>query len=170
MDPFLGEIRCFAFGQVPRGWLACNGQLLPLAPNQVLFSLLGTQFGGDGKTTFGLPDFQGRVPIHMSTSGTPLTLGAKGGTETMTLTADALPAHTHAVQTNSAAGTSISPQAGYIAGLNAPHLSFGANASLVPMGSDMVGTQGGGAVHNNMQPFLVVGFYIATMGVYPMRP
>lgn len=173
MEPFLGEIRCFAFGQhIPRFWVACQGQLLSLNANVALFTLLGTQFGGDGKTNFGLPDLQGRVPVHMSfgrVGAAALVPGSKGGTETVTLLAAELPPHSHPVQTNSAPGTAVSPQGGYLAGLNAPHLTFGANAGLVPMASDVVGMEGRGAAHSNMQPFLVVGFYIATMGLYPTR-
>ena len=115
-DQYLGEIRMFAGNYAPEGWAMCNGQLLMINQNEALFSLIGTTYGGDGQTTFALPDLQGRVPVHTgrnNVTGTVYPLGQKGGTETVTLVADQLPRHTHAVNAQSQAGTSSTPDNNY---------------------------------------------------------
>ncbi|MBD3243816.1 MAG: phage tail protein [Chitinivibrionales bacterium] len=175
-DGFIGEIRMFAGNFAPRGWAFCDGQLLPISQHTALFSLLGTTYGGDGSTTFGLPDLRGRVPVHPG-HGPGLTirgLGEKGGQEQVTLTAAQMPSHTHAVTTtvaaDSAVGTSDSPKERVPA----------RNASSTPAYSDSATTtldgvqttaspSGGNQPHNNMQPYQAINFIICIVGVYPSR-
>jgi microcystin-dependent protein len=170
MEPFLGEIRCFGFGKIPSGWLACNGQTLAITQYQALYSLLGNQFGGNGTTNFSLPDLRGTVPVHYNPSA-GLNVASKGGAETVTLTAAQMGTHTHSLQVNNGAGTTVLPSGDFIAGTPAPHLAYNAGGSLVATAMDNVGTTtGGGAAHSNMQPSLAVNFCIATQGLYPTRP
>ena len=175
-DPFVAEIRIFPFNFAPKGWAFCNGQLLPLSQNTALFSLLGTTYGGDGKSTFALPNLQGSAPMHPGQgSGLSLhDLGEIGGSEFVTLLVSEIPVHAHGVgRASTAAGDSTAPsnavwaQAGagrggaalYIAG--PPTGKVNAN-SLAPTG--------GSLPHNNMQPYLTLNFCIALQGVFPQRP
>ena len=167
-DPFLGEIMIFGGNFPPRGWATCDGQLLPIAQNQALFSLLGTTYGGNGVTTFALPDLRGRVPIHYGQGPglAPHTLGERGGEESHTLTAAEMPAHTHVGRGSSAVGTSAVP-GGNVVARNAaqiPQYSASADTSLAP---GAIGSAGGGIPHNNMQPYLAVQYVIALVGFYP---
>ena len=154
--PFLGEIFMAGFNFAPLGYLSCSGQLLPISTYSALFSLLGTTYGGDGRTTFGLPDLRGRVPIS-SGQGAGLsdrTLGASGGQEAHTLTAAELPAHSHPLPEAQVRGT----------GTQVVGATTGGDR-----GTSATGAAGGGQPHNNMPPFLAVNFYIATEGVFPSR-
>ena len=171
MEPFIAEIIMFGGNFAPRGWAFCDGQLLPINQNQALFSILGTTFGGDGRTTFGLPDLRGRVPVHPGT-GPGLSnrrLGAKGGTETNTLTSANLPPHQHNIRiplsdedsnTDESSGNYLSAGEIYRTA-PAPNQFYGSNIKTENTGS--------GQSVNNMQPFQGVNFIIALIGIYPSR-
>ena len=166
-DPFLGEVRMFGGSFAPRGWWACNGQLLSIAENDALYSLLGTTYGGDGITTFGLPDLLGRAPIHQG-QGPGLsnyTLGQMTGAESITLTTAQLAAHTHGVMANSAGGTAAVPTGALWA--TASSTIYSTTAPDTTMSAAAVAQSGGGQPHDNMAPFLAVTFIIATEGIYP---
>jgi microcystin-dependent protein len=169
MDPFIGELRNFGFAWAPRGWAVCQGQLLSISSNSALFSLLGTQYGGDGVTTFGLPDLRGRTPLGFG-QGPGLAnrvTGEAAGTESVTLTQGQLPPHTHSVAGSSSA-TGKSPAAS-VPGFTAGGSSYGTTTDLA-MSPGMVTGGGSGQPHDNMQPFLVTNWCIATEGIYPSRP
>jgi microcystin-dependent protein len=161
-DPFIGEIRQFAGNFAPRGWAFCNGQILAIAQNQALFSLLGTTYGGDGRVTFALPDLRGRVPLHFSQAH---PLGQAGGAETVTLAAAQMPAHTHAVPVGAGAADSTQPAGNLPATARVQTYAQGAP---VPMGAGL-DLAGGGQPHENMGPFLAVSFIIALEGIFPAR-
>jgi len=174
-DPFLGDIKLFGFGFAPRGYALCDGQLLPIAQNQSLYSLLGTTYGGDGRTTFALPDLRGRVPIHpgTATSGVRYQAGQAGGGEREMLSADQMPIHNHQAEGTDQAAASTSP-AGQRLGVGSdsgrtPITPYGTAANLVPLHAGTIGTAGNGQGHENMQPFLTISFCIALQGVYPSR-
>lgn len=173
MDPFVAEIRIFPFNFAPKGWAFCDGQILPLSQNTALFSLLGTTYGGDGKTNFALPDFQGRVPIHPG-QGPGLSLydlGETGGSETVSLLQSEIPSHSHTVQCNSAAGGLTSPTNNIwspLSGRTPPKL-YNSSSDGTFMSGNAVTPAGGDQPHNNMQPYLTLNFCIALQGVYPPR-
>ncbi len=162
-EPFLSEIRAFGFNFAPRGWAACDGQVLPINQNQSLYSLLGTTFGGDGRTSFALPDLRGRVPLH---EGNGVTLGEEGGGETHSLAVAEMPSHTHTLGASSAAGTQPVPQGGRLA--NGGSDSYGAATDLTSMGPAVMNA-GAGQGHENMQPYQVLNFCIALQGLFPSR-
>lgn len=169
-EPFIAEIRMVSFNFAPRFWAHCDGQLLPIAQNQALFSLLGTTYGGDGRTTFALPDLRGRVPIHEGDSSTgsgSLPLGAKGGAETHSLTSAEMPAHGHARATQYQAGAG-SPSA-LMPGAQARGGKRVYTAPGAAVALDGQGVAGASQPHENMQPFLTINFVIALFGVYPSR-
>jgi len=167
-EPFLGEIRLAGFGIIPRGWTQCNGQTLSIAQNQALFSLLGTTYGGNGVTTFQLPNLQARIPMHTSNSGS-FTLGAVGGETTHTLTLLETAAHTHQALARNAAGDNASPT-GRAWGQQPASVSYStALTSLVTMGPSSVAPFGGNQPHPNESPYLVVNFIIALQGIFPSR-
>ncbi len=161
-EPFLSEIRIMSFGYAPRGWAMCNGQFLPINQNQALFSLLGTTFGGNGQTTFALPDLRGNVPIHV---GSGFTLGQKGGEQAHTVTMSEMPLHTHVDQAASIDGTVVIPTGNLLA-RSASQLYAPPN-NLTPMSAPTVSNVGGSQAHLNMQPFLVLNFCIALQGIFP---
>ena len=169
-EPFIAEIRIFAGNFAPRGWAFCHGQLLPISQNTALFSLIGTTYGGDGRTTTALPNLQGRAPMHPG-RGPGLTsrrLGQRGGVEMVTLTEAQMPNHTHnwRAAPDPADLQAPSPQRSMArSSVNA----YTASASLVPMADQMVQSAGGSQSHNNMQPFLTMNFIIALVGLYPSR-
>ena len=175
-EPFIGEVRSFSFGVVPKGWAQCQGQLLNIQQNAALYSLLGVQFGGDGKTTFGLPDLRGRVPVHRNPTQQDYIVGAKGGSEAVQLATDNVPPHTHSAyalkemaSVPSASGAMLAepaPRQGATPQMN----RFGPAATLQPLAPDALGHAGASQTHNNMQPGLTLNFCIATAGIYPMRP
>lgn len=164
-EPFLGEIRMMSFGFAPKGWAFCNGQLLPINQNQALFSLLGTTYGGNGQTTFALPNLQGRVPLHV---GSGFVQGQTSGAENHTLTVQELAAHNHVPQGNSAA-VNVGTPVGNVWAQNAT-ASFSNNvAGLVAMNTGLVGNSGGNQPHGNMSPFLTLNMCIALVGIFPSR-
>jgi microcystin-dependent protein len=170
-DPFVAEIRIFPFNFAPKGWAFCDGQLLPISQNTALFSLLGTTYGGNGKSNFALPDLQGNAPMHPG-QGPGLSLhdlGETGGSETVTLLQSEIPVHSHAVNASAADGTTGSPHGQLVAkgvGVNMYTTSFNATA----LNPNAVGPVGGDQPHNNMQPYLTLNFNIALQGVFPPRP
>jgi microcystin-dependent protein len=168
-EPFIGELKLAAFTFAPRGWAFCNGQLLPIAQNTALFSLLGTTYGGNGQTTFALPDLRGRVPVH-SGSGGQVQLGEQGGTETVTLTSSQLPAHSHVLNGSSDLANASVPGGALPAAKPRGGLSrYATGASDTVMSPGSVGVAGGGQPHNNMQPYLVLAWLIALEGIFPSR-
>lgn len=171
-EPFIGQIAIFGFNFPPRGWALCNGQLLAIAQNTALFSLLGTTYGGNGQTTFALPDLRGRVPVHFG-QGPGLSsyaLGQSAGTETVTLLTTQIPAHTHALNCQSEAGNTGSPVGAVLAkegaGLAAPYQGGVANSI---MAASSIGAAGGSQPHSNIQPYLTINFCIALEGIFPSR-
>lgn len=164
-DPFLGEIRIMSFTFAPSGWALCNGQLLPINQNQALFALLSTTYGGNGTTTFGLPNLQGRLPLHAN-SGSGYPLGQSGGEQTHVLSVPELPGHTHAVQANSATANAESPASGTWSSRTNANMFGSANPDTT-MNSQAVGNSGQGQAHENMSPYLVLNFCIAVQGIYP---
>jgi len=166
-EPFLSEIRLMSFGFPPKGWALCDGQLLPINQNQALFSLLGTTYGGDGRVNFGLPDLQGRVPIHM---GSGHTLGERGGEQGHTLSISEIPTHTHSVQATTVVATTNNPTSALtLAQSTAANLYGSAASNLQAMASNAVANVGGSQAHLNMQPFLVLNFSIALQGIFPSQ-
>lgn len=172
MEPFIGEIIMFGGNFAPRGWALCEGQLLPIDQNTALFSILGTTFGGDGRTTFALPDLRGRVPVQPG-NGAGLTnrvLGQKGGSEEVTLSTNEMPAHNHSVGCQTAVGNQGTPQNHLLAAENVGQADLYSNvAGNATMASGMIVNNGGGQPHNNMQPFLGINFIIALVGIFPSR-
>ena len=162
-EQFLGEIRMFSFNFPPRGWATCNGALLPINQNQALFSLLGTFYGGDGRTTFGLPDLRDRAPMHLD--GGNHTIGQRAGEATHVLSVAELPSHTHGVSGRATASTASPSGALWAA---SSHLSF-ASSPNTPMAAAAVAPTGGGQAHDNMPPFLVIKFGIAVTGIFPSQ-
>lgn len=165
MEPFLGQIQAFGFNFAPRGWAHCNGQLLPIAQNTALFSLLGTIYGGDGRTTFGLPDLRGRVPMSFGSGVgvSPKSIGQRGGTETNTLGVNNLPAHNHAIAAK-AEGDTDDPNGNVVAGDGTN--AFGATSDI---NAQTTANTGGGQAVNNMQPYVVINYCIALTGLFPSR-
>jgi len=163
-EPFLAEVRIFGFNFPPRGWATCDGQLLPINQNQSLFSLLGTTYGGDGRTSFALPDLRGRTPIHFDS---PHPLGDRDGEEGHILTTGEIPSHTHAPRGSTSDVDSPDPD-GRMLGNNVglPYRGFGSAADMTP---DTITNAGGGQPHNNMQPFLTLNFCVALQGLFPAR-
>jgi microcystin-dependent protein len=164
-SPFLGEIKIITWNFAPQGWAFCNGQFLPINQNQALFSLLGTMYGGNGQTTFALPDFRGRAPVHV---GSGFTQGQAFGQSAHTLTISEMPAHTHFVQVSNSDGTDANPTGGVILSKSVAN-SYGAAANLSPMNAATIGNTGGSQPHTNQQPYLVLNFIIALQGVFPSR-
>lgn len=161
--PFLGEIKIISFNFPPKGWAFCNGQLLPINQNQALFSILGTTYGGDGRTTFGLPNLQGRIPIHV---GSGFTLGQRGGEETHTLSISETPTHIHTVNASSAAASASTPLGNLWADGSKNNFAATPNTTMAPQS---IGSTGGSQAHNNLSPYLVLNFVIALQGIFPSR-
>jgi microcystin-dependent protein len=179
-DTYIGEISLGGWNFAPHGFALCNGQTLSISPNTALFSLLGTNFGGNGTSTFQLPDLQGRVPIHWGNGAglSPYSIGQNGGIETVTLLQGQIPSHTHALNVNGSAGTTPTPgTTTYLAagpatgsGPNATSLNtYTTVAGNVALNPAAIGNTGGGQPHTNIQPFLAVTYVIALQGIYPSR-
>jgi microcystin-dependent protein len=156
----------FAGNFAPVGWAFCNGAIIPIDQNDALFNLIGTTYGGDGQTTFALPDLQSRVPIHV---GPGFALGQSGGTESVTLTTSQIPAHSHVPQSFSTGGNQNTPAAGVWA-LSSAGSAYAANtAPTLPMSTDACGLSGGSQPHDNMVPFLVINFILSLFGIFPSQ-
>ena len=172
MDPFVAEIRIFPFNFAPKGWAFCDGQILPLSQNTALFSLLGTTYGGDGKSNFALPNMQGNAPMHPG-QGPGLSLhdlGETGGSETVSLLASEIPGHNHSIGAqNVPLGGTASPAGNTFNRPASGNLYDSTNAQLVPLADQALAPAGGDQPHNNMQPYLTLNFCIALQGVYPPR-
>ncbi|KIA96127.1 tail collar protein [Pedobacter kyungheensis] len=176
--PYVGEIRMFGGNFAPAGWALCSGQLLSIAENDVLYNLIGTTYGGDGQTTFGLPNLNGRVPVHMGTSsGVTYTIGQMAGVESVTLTVNQMPAHQHTINgeltlmTRGDSSGNFSSPDNHAIGI-APLKKFFSKTSsglkMAPLASTTsLAPQGGSQPHNNMQPYLAINFIISLFGVYP---
>lgn len=162
-EPFLGEIKIISWNFPPKGWAFCNGTLLPINQNQALFSILGTTYGGDGQVTFGLPNLQGRTPVHV---GNGIVLGEIGGEPTHTLNISEVPAHTHVPAASSNASNAASPAGNYWG--NAGLASYATTAGSA-MASAAISATGGSQPHENMPPYLVLNFIIALQGIFPSQ-
>lgn len=162
--PFMGEVKVISWNFAPRGWAFCNGQFLPISQNQALFSILGTTYGGDGRTTFALPDLRGRTPIH---TGEGFTIGTRAGEEAHTLISTEMPAHTHTAQASTSNAVQTVPIDNILSASNTPmYHSFTNATSLLPT---TITNAGGSQAHNNLQPYLVLNFIIALIGVFPSQ-
>ena len=173
MDPFVAEIRIFPFNFAPKGWAFCDGQLLPLSQNTALFSLLGTMYGGDGKSNFALPDMQGNAPMFWG-QGPGLSLhdeGEASGSETVTLLESEIPAHSHALMANAVTADTNAPSASVSLARSKNATAYQSNSTqnLVTLSPQAITPAGGNLPHNNMQPYLTLNFCIALQGVYPPR-
>jgi len=174
-EPFIAEIRIFAGNFAPRGWAFCNGQLLPIAQNTALFSLIGTTYGGDGRTTTALPDLQGRAPMHAG-NGPGLTdrrLGERGGVEDVALTTAQMPPHRHVLRANTGPASTTAADDNSALARSVGGFSYApGDSDIVPLADGSIGESGNpgdGLAHNNMQPFLAMNFIIALAGLYPSR-
>jgi microcystin-dependent protein len=173
MDPFVAEIRIFPFNFAPKGWAFCNGQILPLSQNTALFSLLGTTYGGDGKSNFALPNLQGSAPMHPG-QGPGLSLhdlGETGGSETVTLLGTEIASHSHSLMASTQPGEDPTPgpSEALARSVGASLYQSVTNANVVQLSPNTIAPTGGNQPHNNMQPYLTLNFCIALQGVYPPR-
>jgi len=168
-DPFLGEVKIFAGNFAPRGWATCDGQLIPISQNTALFALLGVNFGGDGRTTFSLPDLRARMPMHAGQGPglSPHSVGETGGSTSVTLLQSEIPQHTHTLHASPAASTT-SPGGSATLAVTSGTKIYAAPSNLVPMGAGLQAA-GGNQPHENRQPFLGVTFIIALQGIFPAR-
>jgi microcystin-dependent protein len=163
-EPFLSEIRIFSFNFPPKSWAFCNGQFLPINQNQALFSLLGTTYGGNGQTTFALPNLQGRVPIHQ---GSGHTLGETAGSTAVTVNVQQMPEHVHLFMANSGVGTTNQPANAVLS--KAPANTYAPPSQLVALLPNASLATGGSQPHDNMEPYLVLNFCIALQGIFPSQ-
>lgn len=172
-DPFVAEIRIYPFNFPPKGWAFCDGQLLPISQNTALFSLLGTTYGGDGKSTFALPNIQGSVPLQQgqSTTGTTYDLGETGGSETVTLLQAQMPSHNHAVDGNiNQSNLAMPSPTRSLSRANPGHAYTATLTNLTPFAANAIQITGGSTPHNNLMPYLTLNFCIAMQGIFPQRP
>ncbi len=162
-QPYVGEIRMFAGNFAPAGWMFCEGQLLPISENETLFQLIGTTYGGDGESTFGLPDLRGRIPVHQ---GSGFILAETGGVEQVTLTVNQMPAHGHPLLASAANATSANAGGNVLAQTPTytPYISGSPNSAMAP---NSVGPAGGSQPHTNFQPYLCIDFIISLFGIFP---
>jgi len=168
-QPYVGEIRMFGGNFAPAGWAMCNGQLLAISENETLFQLIGTTYGGDGQSTFGVPNLQSRTPVHMGTlQGTTFVIGQAGGVEDVTLATQQIPVHTHSLVGTTSIAAATGPGGNVLAQSSVARMYF-ADAVDTPMASNSVGPAGGSQPHTNIQPYLTVTFIISLFGIYPSR-
>jgi microcystin-dependent protein len=166
-QPYVGEVRLVGFNFAPQGWMTCQGQQIAISENTTLFQLVGTTYGGDGQQTFNLPDLQGRTPINMGSNGSNnYVIGQKGGVETVTLTTNQIPAHTHNLQASSNA-VSVNTPTNNTVGANIKTYSSAAPATA--MNGSMIGSSGGSLPHQNLQPYLVLNWVISMFGIFPTQ-
>jgi microcystin-dependent protein len=165
-QPYIGEIRMFGGNFAPAGWMFCEGQLLPISENDTLFNLIGTTYGGDGQSTFALPDLRGRLPIHM---GNNYVLAQTGGAEEITLTLNQIPAHNHLLLATSDIASTSNPANGFLAGLNTGQKIYSTGAATIQMDNNHIDFKGGSQPHTNFQPYLCVNFIISLYGIYPTQ-
>ena len=166
-QPYVGEIRMFAGNFAPAGWMFCEGQLLPISENETLFQLIGTTYGGDGESTFALPDLRGRIPIHQ---GNAFILAETGGAEEITLTVNQIPAHSHPLLATNDPGTTTAPQNAIPAAGNVATTSpYGTDAPSTTLQPATVSSVGGSQPHTNFQPYLCVDFIISLFGIFPSQ-
>lgn len=163
-QPYVGEIRMFGGNFAPAGWMFCEGQLLPISENETLFQLIGTTYGGDGESTFALPDLRGRIPIHQ---GNGFILAETGGAEEITLTVNQIPAHTHPFLATGANGTATNPQNNVVGASTSSVKMFISDAPNVNMNPASITPVGGSQPHTNFQPYLCVDFIISLFGIFP---
>lgn len=168
--PYVGEIRMFGGNFAPVGWAFCNGQTLPISENEVLFTLIGTTYGGDGEQTFNLPNLQGRLPVHMGAGagGNNYVIGETGGSEQVTLTTQQLPTHSHPMLASTIVGDQITP-AGNVPANSVSVAIYTNSAPNGNMNASAIGPAGGGQPHENMQPYLCINFIISLFGVFPSQ-
>lgn len=162
-QPYVGEIRMFGGNFAPVGWMFCEGQLLPISENETLFQLIGTTYGGDGQSTFALPDLRGRLPVHQ---GNGFTLAQSGGVEQVSLTVNQVPAHSHSLLASTGPGNANTP-AGNVTGESAAVKIYVAEAPTASLNSLAVSNAGGSQPHNNFQPYLCISFIISLFGIFP---
>jgi microcystin-dependent protein len=165
-QPYVGEIRIFAGNFAPAGWMFCEGQLLPISEYETLFNLIGTTYGGDGQSTFALPDLRGRIPLHQ---GNGFTLAETGGVETVTLTTNQLPIHTHSLIASTQTGTDKSPQGRITDQTSGGVQIYIEEAPDQPMAANAIAPQGGNQPHDNFQPYLCLDFIISLFGIFPSQ-
>jgi microcystin-dependent protein len=165
-DPYIGEIRMFGGSFAPAGWAFCDGQTMPISENDALFTLIGTTYGGDGQETFALPDLQGRVPIHQ---GNGFVLGQQAGVESVTLTTQQLPIHSHAWLASQDQGGTTNPPGNVAASIPGGGSVYIQDSASVAMNPQSLQPQGGSQPHENMQPFLVISFIISLFGIFPQQ-
>ena len=163
-QPYVGEIRMFAGSFAPAGWMFCQGQLLPISENETLFQLIGTTYGGDGQSTFALPDLQGRIPIHQ---GNGFILAETGGVESVTLSVQQIASHTHPMLATETIADSAQPQDNLIGKSTTVDIFIGGGNPATPMAPQAVGPVGGSQPHTNFQPYLCISFIISLFGIYP---
>lgn len=164
--PYIGEIRMGGWNFAPVGWAMCNGQLIPISQNDAMFALIGTTYGGDGVSTFALPDLRGRLPVH---AGTGFPLGQQGGTETVTLTSSQIPGHSHSFNCSTSNGNQHDP-AGYVPATLPGGSAYIQGSASTPLAAGSIPSSGGSNLpHDNMQPYVGITFIIALQGVFPPR-
>lgn len=162
-QPYVGEIRIFAGNFAPAGWMFCEGQLLPISEYETLFNLIGTTYGGDGQSTFALPDLRGRIPLHQ---GNGFTLAESGGAENITLTINQIPAHSHPVLASNDAGNTTQPANGVTGNSSAVQI-YRAQAGNASMNSQFVSNTGGSQPHDNFQPYICINYILSLFGIFP---
>lgn len=163
-QPYVGEIRMFAGNFAPTGWMFCEGQLMPISENETLFQLIGTTYGGDGQSTFALPDLRGRIPIH---NGNGFILAETGGAEEITLTAAQIPAHTHALVATTDLANSASPADAYLSATATGNKIYSTASPSIPLSAQEISPTGGSQPHTNFQPYLCVDYIISLFGIFP---
>ena len=167
-DPYMGEIRLFAGSFAPAGWAFCAGQLMPISENDALFNLIGTTYGGDGQETFGLPDLQGRVPIHQgSLAGRTFTIGEKAGVESVTLTLQQIPIHNHLIQVAGTKGDLPNAQGNLLGDASGTLTPYHPGGGALAMNANSLVPQGGSQPHENLQPYLAISYIISLFGIFP---